>query len=85
MNPFFKDLVGIVGAFIAWWAVAVLLGMLMFAIWPPATSYTAGISLAPQNIPGNLAGFILALYAFRSLTKRRSRTANGASKQNTDA
>ena len=64
-----RDLGGIVGAFVAWWAVAVLLGMAMFALWPPVGSHTAGITLAPQNIPGNALGFILALYAFRALTR----------------
>jgi hypothetical protein len=62
---------GILGAFVAWWATAVLLGMLMFMIWPPGGSYTAGISLEPQNIPGNALGFVLALFAFRAVTRPR--------------
>jgi hypothetical protein len=66
------ELLGIVGAIIAWWAVTVLIGLLMYAIFPSTeTSFTAGLELKPQNIPGNVAGFIAALYAFRSLTTRR--------------
>jgi hypothetical protein len=30
-------------------------------------------NLEPQNVSGNLVGFILALYAFRSVTAERSR------------
>jgi hypothetical protein len=68
MKKFTRDLRGILGAFVIWWAAAVLVGMAMFTAWPPATSYTAGITLDFQNVPGNILGFILALYAFRRLT-----------------
>ncbi|HUG67851.1 MAG TPA: hypothetical protein VMM76_08865 [Pirellulaceae bacterium] len=69
MKSVLREAGGILGAFVAWWATAVLLGMLMFAIWPPGGSYTAGITLEPQNIPGNALGFILALFAFRAMTR----------------
>jgi len=68
MKNLIRDIPGILGAFLIWWAAAVLLGMAMFAIWPPGKSYTAGIALDPQNLPGNILGFILALYAFRRIT-----------------
>jgi hypothetical protein len=84
MKNILKDLGGIAAAMVACWAIMILLGMLMFAIWPPGTSYTAGISLEPQNVPGNLLGFILALYVFRSVTTPRSRAANDASAEKTD-
>jgi hypothetical protein len=74
---FLRELGGIVAAFVAWWAVAVLLGMAMFALWPPGGSYTAGVSLEPQNIPGNILGFVLALYAFRAVTRPNTPTAHG--------
>jgi len=67
-----REVGGIVAAFIAWWAVAVLLGMVIFALWPPGGSFTAGISLEPQHIPGNALGFVLALYAFRAVTRLKS-------------
>ena len=68
MKKFIRDITGILGAFVIWWAAAVLLGMAMFATWPPGKSYTAGIALDLQNIPGNILGFVLALYAFRRIT-----------------
>ena len=74
MKKLMLDLVGILGAFVAWWSMAVLVGIGMYAIWPAEDStFIAGVSLAPQNVPGNFIGFILALYAFRALTKRSSR------------
>lgn len=71
MKSLLRDAGGILGAFVAWWATAVLLGMLLFSIWPPGESYTAGISLEPQNIPGNALGFVLALFAFRAMTRHQ--------------
>jgi|JI10StandDraft_1071094.scaffolds.fasta_scaffold2222483_1 hypothetical protein len=68
MKKILRDIPGILGAFVIWWAAAVLLGMAMFALWPTGKSYTAGITLDFQNVPGNLLGFILALYAFRRIT-----------------
>ena len=68
-----REIVGIIGALVTWWALAVLIGLLMYAIFPATgTSFTAGLTLEPQNIPGNLAGFIAALFAFRAVTARRS-------------
>lgn len=44
----------------------------MYAIFPATgTSFTAGLELEPQNVPGNVIGFILALFAFRAVTARR--------------
>ncbi len=73
MKKILRDIPGILGAFVIWWAAAVLLGMAMFALWPPGKSYTAGITLDFQNVPGNLLGFILALYAFRRITEGTKR------------
>lgn len=71
MKRIVLEILGVVGAFIAWWALAVIVGLLMYAIFPPrATTFTAGVSLEPQNVPGNLIGFIIALYAFRAITRR---------------
>lgn len=64
-----RELLGIIGAFIAWWSVAVLLGLLMYTIFPSAdSSFTAGLELELQNVPGNIAGFVAALFAFRAVT-----------------
>lgn len=72
MRRLLQDLVGILGAFVAWWSSVVLIGLLMYAIWPPPPGpFGAGISLEPQNIPGNAFGFVLALYAFRAVTTKR--------------
>ena len=74
MKKLVRELIGILGALIAWWAMAVMVGIAMYAIWPSTeSSFIAGVSLAPQNIPGNLIGFILALYAFRAITARSPR------------
>jgi Na+/H+-dicarboxylate symporter len=71
MKRIVQEFVGILGAFIAWWALAVMIGLLMYAIFPPTTSsFGAGVSFEPQNVPGNVAGFIAALYAFRAIAKR---------------
>ena len=67
-----RELAGIVGAVITWWAFAVLIGLLMYAIFPATgPSFTAGLELEPQNVPGNVAGFIAALFAFRAVTTQR--------------
>jgi hypothetical protein len=71
MQRVLHELGGIAAAFVAWWAVAVVLGIAMFALWPPTGSHTAGLSLEPQNVPGNALGFVLALYAFRAITRPR--------------
>jgi hypothetical protein len=71
MKRIIREFVGILGAFVAWWALAVMVGLLMYAILPPTTSsFGAGVSLDLQNIPGNMIGFIAGLYAFRAVTKR---------------
>lgn len=73
MRTLFRELIGIAGAFIAWWAIAVLVGLLLYSIFPSTEStFIAGVSLEPQNVPGNLLGFIAALYAFRAVTSRRT-------------
>ena len=67
-----RELVGIIGALVAWWSLAVMIGILMYAIFPTTdTSFVAGLELKPQNVPGNLAGFIAALFAFRAVTRPR--------------
>ena len=71
MKRIVQEFAGILGAFIAWWALAVMIGLLMYAIFPPTTSsFGAGVSHEPQNVPGNVAGFIAALYAFRVVTRQ---------------
>jgi hypothetical protein len=66
-----RELGGIIGALVAWWALAVMIGILMYAIFPATdTSFVAGLELEPQNVPGNLAGFTAALFAFRAVTTR---------------
>jgi hypothetical protein len=68
-----RELVGIIGALVAWWSLAVMIGILMYAIFPTTdTSFVAGLELKSQNVPGNFAGFIAALFAFRALTTRRN-------------
>jgi hypothetical protein len=50
----------------------VLVGLLMYAIWPSSENeFVAGVSLQSQKMPGNVLGFILALYGFGSLTGGR--------------
>ena len=83
MQRVMKDIGGILAAFLAYWAAAVLLGMILFAIWPPGGSFTAGLSLEPQNIPGNAIGFILALYAFRKVTESRTQDKVSQSREST--
>lgn len=84
MKRAMKDVGGVFAAFVAWWSVAVLLGMLFFAIWPPGHSFTAGLSLEPQNVPGNVLGFILALYAFRKVTESRTQDKVTQSRENAE-
>lgn len=71
MNQIVREVTGILGAFVAWWALAVIIGLLMYAIFPTtASTFGAGVALEPQNVPGNIAGFIAALYAFQAVTKK---------------
>jgi hypothetical protein len=42
-------------------------------------------NLEPQNVSGNIVGFIIALYAFRSVTAEHSRASNDAATKKTDA
>ena len=60
-----RELVGIIGALIAWWALAVIIGLLISAVFPSTNTF---FEIEPQNIPGQGAGFIAALYAFRAIT-----------------
>ncbi|MEJ2599403.1 MAG: hypothetical protein P8Z00_13795 [Anaerolineales bacterium] len=76
-----RHITGILMAMVAWWAITVLVGLALYMIWPPAplaelpgadvptVSFMAGVSLGAhwQNIPGNVLGFIGALYAFRAI------------------
>ena len=71
----------IILAIIVWWAVTVLVGLVLFQIWPPELipvsgdentgrfSIMLGVSLGRnwQNVPANVLGFVSALYAFRAL------------------
>ena len=67
-----RELVGIIGVLVAWWSLVVMIGILIYAIFPTTdTSFVAGLEPKPQNVPGNLAGFIAALFAFRAVTTRR--------------
>lgn len=70
MRRLLQDLVGILGAFVAWWSSVVLISLLMYEIWPPPPG-PFGTALEPQDIPGNAFGFVLALYAFRAVTTKR--------------
>ena len=71
MKRIVRELFGILGAFVAWWTLAVMIGLLMYTLFPPTMpSFQAGVSLKSQNIPGNMIGFIAALYAFRAVTRR---------------
>jgi predicted anti-sigma-YlaC factor YlaD len=70
MKKLLNELGGIIMALIVWWTVALLLGMICFAVWPVEGSYTAGLSLEPQNVLGNFLGFVFALYIFRAQTSK---------------
>jgi hypothetical protein len=63
-----RELVGIIGALVAWWAVTVLVGLLLSALFP---SFNTSYEIDPENLPQFLAGFVAALYAFRAVTARR--------------
>jgi hypothetical protein len=76
-----RHITGILVAMVVWWSIAVLGGLVLYMAWPPApiteltradipaVSFMAGVSLGAhwQNIPGNVLGFIGALYAFRAI------------------
>lgn len=64
-----RELAGIVGAIITWWALTTLIGLLISALFPGTNTF---FEIKPQNIPGHGAGFIAALYAFRAVTVRSS-------------
>lgn len=63
-----REFVGIIGALIAWWAIAVLIGLLISTVFPSTNTF---FEIEPQSIPGHLLGFIAALFAFRAVTARR--------------
>ena len=65
-----REVAGIVGAIITWWALAVLIGLLISALFPGTNTF---FEIEPQNIPGHGSGFIAALYAFRAVTVKRDR------------
>lgn len=92
MNPaqtILRHITGILAAMVAWWAIAVLVGLALYMIWPPAplaelnsadvstVSFMAGVSLGAhwQNMPGNVLGFIGALYAFRAICPKTASAA----------
>lgn len=82
MSILLRHSAAILGAFCVWWSTAVLLGLALYGLWPPdlsappgqeGYSLTAGVSLGRhwQNIPGNIIGFVAALYTFRAMCSRR--------------
>jgi hypothetical protein len=81
-----RNCYGIVSSCCVYWSTAVAVGLVLYKIFPPSFqvhavsssdiqvfSYMAGVSFGEhwQNIPGNIAGFILALYTFRSISSDR--------------
>lgn len=82
MTTLLQHIGAILGAFAVWWSATVLIGLALSGLWPPdlavpscegGYSFTAGVSLGNhwQNIPGNLIGFIAALYTFRAMGSKR--------------
>lgn len=82
MSTLLRHVGAILVAFAVWWSATVLIGLVLYGLWPPdlsagpcqrSDSFTAGVSLGRhrQNIPGNLIGFIAAMYTFRALGSRQ--------------
>ena len=73
MNGMTRELIGIFIAFMAWWALALVIGLVMYAAFPSSVPLLAAssASLDLQAVPGDVIGFVAALYAFRGVTKNR--------------
>jgi len=80
VSTYLRHIGAILGACCIWWLVAVMFGLGLYSLWPPdltipdqdnrrTFSFIAGAHLGRhwQNVPGNLIGFIAALYTFRAL------------------
>ena len=65
-----REVAGMVGAIITWWALATLIGLLISALFPGTNALF--FEIEPQHIPGHGIGFIAALYAFRAVTRKRN-------------
>ena len=83
MSTVLRHVGAILAALAVWWSAAVLIGLGLYAAWPPdlaapdpgagrTHSFMAGVSLGRhwQNFPGNVVGFIAALYTFRAMCRR---------------
>ena len=80
-----RNIFGIISAFCIYWSSAVLVGLILYSIFPPSFSvdtysnnaqifsFMTGVSLGKhwQNIPGNIIGFVLALYTFRTISSKK--------------
>jgi hypothetical protein len=77
VSTYLRHIGAILGAFCIWWSAAVVIGLALYSLWPPdlsvpdqqVFSFRAGVHLGRhwQNVPGNIIGFIGALYTFRAL------------------
>lgn len=66
--------VGIVGFFLVWFLVAVIVGMIMAIFFqrPNQQLIFAGIGLDWRNIPGTILGLLAGIHSFRASIKRRN-------------
>lgn len=71
MRGLLRDAAGVIAALVTLWLVALLVGLAVSAIWPPAGPQTAGLPVDSRNLPGVLLGFVPALYVFRAVSRLR--------------
>ena len=71
-----RCLVGVIGFLFVWFVVAVLFGLVMFALFPPRAGLAAvGVGVNWRNIPGTILGILAGWRSFRAsvaITKRPS-------------
>ena len=61
-----RYIVGTIGFLLVWLVVAIVIGMGMAMVFPPADGrFTAGIGLDWRNLPGTLLGLLAGAQSFR--------------------
>jgi Na+/H+-dicarboxylate symporter len=68
-----RYIVGAIGFLLVWFVVAVVIGFVMGAIFPPPNGryIFAGIGLDWRNLPGTILGLLAGIQSFRASVRKK--------------
>lgn len=65
-----KYIVAGISFFFIWFAVALIVGFILLAIFPTKTPMTVGIGFDWRNLPGTFLGLLAGIHSARTSLKR---------------